>query len=494
MADNLLNRKGIWYARFYIPLNEQDRLGKREYVWSLKTGDLREARRRLPAMQARFESLISPPDPLRADLERRYGIPASLPAAEVVARLSSLLAAAHAADDRHWSDQRPAAAAIDPLDFGIDPANPPADPHALSPERYRELRLEAASGHRADDPAFQAAAEAAGLQGVGIDVEGAAQAAGLTITPAPSETTTWSLVDGWIRERKPSGKAIQEMKSSIKILDEITGEKPIGDYTKKDLIAVKNHLLSQPGKDGDGLASDTINKRLNLLKGLFSYAAENEIIDTNLMVGVSVPKTKYTKRKPFTEGDLDLLFDPAKLPLLNKPSYRWLLLLGLYTGARLNELCQLRCNDLKQDKGVWYLEIDSEDHDEHGQQRVKNDNSVRHTVLHPSVIDSGFIDFVGQRQGMMFSGVYYSEEQGYSKDASKYLNEYIHSIVPDQRKVYHSFRHTLKTLARNSGVPEDFHDQHTGHAGGHVGRDYGHGAGLQMALEHLKKIEGRWKL
>lgn len=65
----------------------------------------------------------------------------------------------------------------------------------------------------------------------------------------------------------------------------------------------------------------------------------------------------------------------------------------------------------------------------------------------------------------VFGDLEFDPAQGYSNEASKRLNRYIRSLIDDDRKVYHSLRHTFKTIARNSGVPEDCHDFITGHAG-----------------------------
>lgn len=50
----LFKRGTVRYARFFVPADQQARLGKEEISWSTKTGDIRDARRRLPGLQARF--------------------------------------------------------------------------------------------------------------------------------------------------------------------------------------------------------------------------------------------------------------------------------------------------------------------------------------------------------------------------------------------------------------------------------------------------------
>lgn len=77
---NLLKRGHVWCVRVAIPRHLQDTLGKREYVRSLKTTSLAEANKRKPAVIAEFRKLIelaektsgrtkaTPTDKLLADL------------------------------------------------------------------------------------------------------------------------------------------------------------------------------------------------------------------------------------------------------------------------------------------------------------------------------------------------------------------------------------------------------------------------------------------
>jgi integrase len=45
--------------------------------------------------------------------------------------------------------------------------------------------------------------------------------------------------------------------------------------------------------------------------------------------------------------------------------------------------------------------------------------------------------------------------------------------IRDPRLVFHSFRHTFKTLCRAAVIPEDVHDALTGHLSASVSRTYG---------------------
>ncbi len=75
---------------------------------------------------------------------------------------------------------------------------------------------------------------------------------------------------------------------------------------------------------------------------------------------------------------------------------------------------------------------------------------------------------------------------------SKWFGRYLRKEagITDRRKVFHSFRHTFKRMARDAGVPEEFHDAITGHAGsGSVGQSYGRGVSLKPLLEAMQRID-----
>lgn len=57
-------------------------------------------------------------------------------------------------------------------------------------------------------------------------------------------------------------------------------------------------------------------------------------------------------------------------------------------------------------------------------------------------------------------------------------------------KVFHSFRHTFKRMARDADLTEETHDALTGHTGeGGSGRSYGRGFGLKALAAALGRIE-----
>lgn len=68
----------------------------------------------------------------------------------------------------------------------------------------------------------------------------------------------------------------------------------------------------------------------------------------------------------------------------------WLPLIGFFTGARINELCQLYLDDIKHDDaGFYFFEINSERAD----QSLKTINSRRKIPLHPTLIKLGLIHY-----------------------------------------------------------------------------------------------------
>ncbi|MFA7587344.1 MAG: hypothetical protein WCY11_14330, partial [Novosphingobium sp.] len=100
-----------------------------------------------------------------------------------------------------------------------------------------------------------------------------------------------------------------------------------------------------------------VNEYMNKLSTLLNWACREEWISRNVASGLrlAVPTASAEKRKPFSVGQLRAIFDA---PLYrgcrddengyailgsNRPrrSRFWIPVIGLYSGARLNEICQL---------------------------------------------------------------------------------------------------------------------------------------------------------
>ena len=68
----------------------------------------------------------------------------------------------------------------------------------------------------------------------------------------------------------------------------------------------------------------------------------------------------------------------------------WVPLLGLYTGCRLNEICQIHLTDMKLIKKVWCLSINTDSDDK----RIKNISSKRTIPIAQPLIELGFISYL----------------------------------------------------------------------------------------------------
>lgn len=151
------------------------------------------------------------------------------------------------------------------------------------------------------------------------------------------------------------------------------------------------------------------------------------------------------------------------------PSYFWLPALGLFTGARVNELSQLYLTDLRQSAtGVWFFDINDE-----GDKRLKNPNSRRLLPVHPKLIEWGLIRWKERLEADGFNRLFpelrSDAAKGYSKDAVKWFSRFLLSrgLARDGRRVFHSFRHRFATECLNRlALPEATVAQLTGHARG----------------------------
>jgi integrase len=107
--------------------------------------------------------------------------------------------------------------------------------------------------------------------------------------------------------------------------------------------------LNETEVHAETLSISTINSYLTVLGAFFKWCVGNGYMSQNYAEGFKI-KTNRNRKRPdeiravFTTEQLNQIFSaPEYTEDKAKESYQfWLPILGLYTGARLNELSQLK--------------------------------------------------------------------------------------------------------------------------------------------------------
>ena len=99
--------------------------------------------------------------------------------------------------------------------------------------------------------------------------------------------------------------------------------------------------------------------------------------------------------------------------------------------------------------------------DERPDQHLKNKVSKRIVPIHPKIIEMGFLDYLlsvkSKRKQRVFYQLTYAQYNHYADKMSKWFGRYLESIgISGKRKVFHSFRHTVKPELRDANVGREY--------------------------------------
>ncbi len=209
---------------------------------------------------------------------------------------------------------------------------------------------------------------------------------------------------------------------------------PYRSMTIQQLLACDN----VPEKDVIG--SEAIHKHLKIYKSLFKTFLTDEkgILTKSPTDGITAPPS--AKRfGAYTPNEMRSFVSYA----INEAEgwLKWVVLLLAYTGARRSEIATLT-------KGQVYFDDDSNRH--HLLIRDgKTDNATRQIPIHQHLIDLGFLQFVEVSNDALFPEVSGTNMAKIGKElttiretlAIPYLD------IHNQRRIVHSFRHSVVTAA-----------------------------------------------
>jgi integrase len=241
-------------------------------------------------------------------------------------------------------------------------------------------------------------------------------------------------------------KTLKEKESTYKTFQTLYGNVDTNSVSAETAISFKNKLIA------DGNSVPRINKHIGYLKDLFAYAIDHKLYTSaNPFENLTISKTNKVKQdvqhyEQFDENDLRAIFeDPRYLTHLNKPGYRWLPFLGLYTGARLGDLAGLKLTNIKDVDGVKCFIIE----------KGKNSNSIRKVPIHKKILESGFMDYVNSLpEGTAQVFPHLKESiNGYGKNVTRRFGVYLDMIgITDKKKSFHSFRSTFINALTDENV------------------------------------------
>jgi integrase len=318
--------------------------------------------------------------------------------------------------------------------------------------------------------------------------------------PTKAASSLTGLVEEWWREAKAAGlkrSTYENHRNSMAALVAFLRYDDPNQLTPADIVRFKAHRLGTINpRNGRPISPRTVKDTdLGGLRAVFGWAVANHRLPSNPAVGITVKLSKPVKlrSKGFSDREATAILSAAtNLKRAGEQprtfaAKRWVPWLSAYMGARVGELAQLRKQDVRQEDGHWVITITPE------AGTVKT-NEARDVVIHPHLVEQGFVDFVAASPpGHLFLKVSKEGEvRGPLRGLKNRLAEFARAIVTDPNVApNHGWRHRFKTVGMKAGIAPRILDAIQGHAPSSAGDSYGDVTiGTQAAaIGRLPRIE-----
>jgi integrase len=279
-------------------------------------------------------------------------------------------------------------------------------------------------------------------------------------------------------------KTIDAYKAEVRDFISIISDLPVKEINDKEIMDYRKVLEKLPPnlskiahlKDlplvevakintGAKLASQTVRNKMNRISALMNFALKRKLINYNPVETLLPIRSEKgsESRTQFSDEEIVQLIDNNEIMKFRKDmsTYAYyLIFLGIYTGARINELCSLRsCDFYIKDQDIPFIKIESYTDTETGVQiSPKNKNSNRIIPIHKELFRLGFVDYVLTCQEIGLYRIFPElrlQRDGLATTASKWFSRFKGRHLSSEskgKKTYHSFRHTFINKLHNADV------------------------------------------
>jgi hypothetical protein len=162
----------------------------------------------------------------------------------------------------------------------------------------------------------------------------------------------WNLFEGWVKAAKRAGGSVRRTRGVFIEMQAKFPRTSAGALSARDAKAWIDSLITE-----DRTAFTVGNVWLSASKAVFNWAVDQQLIASNPFATVKVTKQRRMRERPsktFTKEEASIILSACqKIAELSKPldrAKRWVPLLCAYTGARADEMTQLRSEDVKRSR------------------------------------------------------------------------------------------------------------------------------------------------
>jgi integrase len=290
------------------------------------------------------------------------------------------------------------------------------------------------------------------------------------------------VINKFITEKERVGawteKSTDEYRSILDLFIRVLGDVQIGTIRYEQARDFKEVLLKLPPninksplyrtktidqivamKPVGVMAMNTVIKKIRRVSSLFLWAKQHGYVYENYFGGLCPKNTKraHEERDAFSADDLSVLFpvDFLENKKFRHPYSTWLPLIAIYSGCRLEEICQLHICDIRQDVDIWVFDINGDE-----DKKLKTEASDRLIPIHSQLIELGFLDYVQslrrKKVVRLFPELKPDKYGSYGASASKWFSRYKTGCgITISTKAFHSFRHTVANHLKQKGIERE---------------------------------------
>ncbi len=224
------------------------------------------------------------------------------------------------------------------------------------------------------------------------------------------------------------------------------------------------------------ISTANLNAYINRFGGVMNWAMNEGYLDRNPLKGLKLPDPvkKRDKRNPFSTDQLRRIFDaPIYTGCRNdangyavpgdqhpRRARFWVPLIALFSGLRLNEICQLEVSDIRVIDGIPCFRVASGLSETGNEKRVKTNASERIVPVHDELIRCGFLAFAeSQRlcgETNLFPELPFGHLGYRSTAISRWFSRFLENAeAAAPLTCFHSFRHNFRDGLREAKIDRD---------------------------------------